>query len=287
VLGLVRLTWVGRDLGETIEQARRGLQVAREVPEAAVAALASLGLLLYFSGEVDEASAVTHEALDRPEAMARPHGFVAALATLSMLETDAGRPEAAEERAREAVEAATQVGVDQSASGGAARVALASALAAQGRLSEAEREAVRGAALRRQSEPEAAHLHALLVLARIRAERGRLSQAAADLAEARRGIEAFADAGRLQELAAAVESVLAEHAAVSTLAEPLGESELNVLTLLATDLSRREIGARLYLSVNTVKTHTQSLYRKLGVTSRDQAVERATALGLLDSDSPG
>ena len=47
------------------------------------------------------------------------------------------------------------------------------------------------------------------------------------------------------------------------------EAELNVLRLLSTDLSQREIGARLYLSVNTVKTHTRTLYRKLGVTSRE------------------
>ena len=59
-----------------------------------------------------------------------------------------------------------------------------------------------------------------------------------------------------------------------------------MLRLLASDLSQREIGAELFLSLNTVKTHTRSLYRKLGVTSREEAVERADALGLLD-DSPG
>ena len=60
-----------------------------------------------------------------------------------------------------------------------------------------------------------------------------------------------------------------------------------MLRLLATDLSQREIGAELFLSLNTVKTHTRSLYRKLGVASREEAVARATALGLLDGDSPG
>jgi ATP/maltotriose-dependent transcriptional regulator MalT len=65
-------------------------------------------------------------------------------------------------------------------------------------------------------------------------------------------------------------------------------AELIVLPLLATELSLREISARLYLSPNTVKTHTRTLYRKLGVTSREEAVSRATAFGLLDSiDSPG
>ena len=65
-------------------------------------------------------------------------------------------------------------------------------------------------------------------------------------------------------------------------------AELAVLRGLASGLSRREIGAQLYISLNTVKTHTRELYRKLGATSRAEAVARAEALGLLDrTESPG
>ena len=65
-------------------------------------------------------------------------------------------------------------------------------------------------------------------------------------------------------------------------------AELAVLRCLAAGLSRREIGARLYISLNTVKTHIRELYRKLGATSRADAVARAEALGLLDpTQSPG
>jgi LuxR family maltose regulon positive regulatory protein len=53
-----------------------------------------------------------------------------------------------------------------------------------------------------------------------------------------------------------------------------------VLGLLATKLSRREIGQRLYVSLNTVKTHQRAVYRKLGVESRSAAVSRARELGL-------
>jgi LuxR family maltose regulon positive regulatory protein len=67
-------------------------------------------------------------------------------------------------------------------------------------------------------------------------------------------------------------------------AEPLSPAERAVLRLLATDLSQRGVGRQLFLSVNTVKTHTRSIYRKLGVTSRGDAVARATALGLLTGD---
>ena len=65
-------------------------------------------------------------------------------------------------------------------------------------------------------------------------------------------------------------------------------AELAVLRCLATGLSRREIGAKLYISLNTVKTHTRELYRKLGATSRADAVAHAEALGLLElTESPG
>jgi LuxR family maltose regulon positive regulatory protein len=58
-------------------------------------------------------------------------------------------------------------------------------------------------------------------------------------------------------------------------------AELAVLRGLAAGMSRREIGDDLYISLNTVKTHTRELYRKLGARSRAEAVERAEALELL------
>ena len=58
-------------------------------------------------------------------------------------------------------------------------------------------------------------------------------------------------------------------------------AELTVLRLMTEDLSIREMGARLYVSENTVRTHRSAVYRKLGVHSRVDAVARATALGIL------
>jgi Bacterial regulatory proteins, luxR family len=54
-----------------------------------------------------------------------------------------------------------------------------------------------------------------------------------------------------------------------------------VLPLLATHLSFREMGQRLYVSQHTVKTQALSIYRKLGVSSRSQAVQRVQEIGLL------
>jgi LuxR family maltose regulon positive regulatory protein len=65
------------------------------------------------------------------------------------------------------------------------------------------------------------------------------------------------------------------------IAEPLTERELDVLRLLAAGQSNPEIARALYIEANTVKTHVKSLYGKLGVHSRVQAVRRARELALL------
>jgi len=60
----------------------------------------------------------------------------------------------------------------------------------------------------------------------------------------------------------------------------LTEREVVVLRMLGGTLTLREIGHELYLSANTVKTHTQAIYRKLGVSSRHEAVARGRRLGI-------
>lgn len=68
--------------------------------------------------------------------------------------------------------------------------------------------------------------------------------------------------------------------AVQSLIEPLSERELDVLRLLMTDLSGPEIARQLTASLSTVRTHTQSIYSKLGVNNRRAAVRRAEDLDL-------
>jgi LuxR family maltose regulon positive regulatory protein len=69
----------------------------------------------------------------------------------------------------------------------------------------------------------------------------------------------------------------------------LTKREAEILRLLPTRLSQREIGRRLFVSYNTVHSHIRSIYRKLGVSSRIDAVERARERGLLwdARQSPG
>lgn len=80
-----------------------------------------------------------------------------------------------------------------------------------------------------------------------------------------------------------------DHVEAFTVTELLGPSslttaELRVLALMPTHLSFREMGRRLHVSANTIKTHAHAVYRKLDVCSRSEAVVRARSTGLLDGD---
>jgi ATP/maltotriose-dependent transcriptional regulator MalT len=63
--------------------------------------------------------------------------------------------------------------------------------------------------------------------------------------------------------------------------EPLSEAELRVLRLFAADRSVSEVAQELHLAPTTVKTHRRTIYRKLGVSNRREAIARAVALSLV------
>lgn len=89
--------------------------------------------------------------------------------------------------------------------------------------------------------------------------------------------------GALIEQVDEFRSVMASPAESPTGGSPLTPAELRLLPYLQTHLTLPEIGARLFISRNTVATEVGSIYRKLGVSSRTEAVARATAIGLLGS----
>ena len=125
----------------------------------------------------------------------------------------------------------------------------------------------------------------LLWLGRCRAALG--DRAGAE--EAGRAADALLGGARvpaLTELAAALVAELptADHAPATPDADDdhqLTPAELRVLERLPSDLSYREIASRLHLSLNTVRTHSRRIRRKLGAATRDQAVAAARRQGLL------
>jgi LuxR family maltose regulon positive regulatory protein len=78
------------------------------------------------------------------------------------------------------------------------------------------------------------------------------------------------------------EHVAATEGSAGAWAMSLTAAELRLLPYLGTHLSFPEIATRLFLSRNTIKTEAVSIYRKLGASSRSQAIDRAVEVGLLD-----
>jgi LuxR family transcriptional regulator, maltose regulon positive regulatory protein len=162
-----------------------------------------------------------------------------------------------------------------------AGIELAAGLAAQhdGDLARAETAVARSLVLYRRGQAPVETANALLHLARAHFEQGLEVVARDEVEEARMLVRACPDPGpRILRLIAQTQArlrVAVGAAPPSTGSEVLSERELGVLRLLATNLTQREVGRELYLSLNTVKSHTRSVFRKLGVTDRAQAVARA------------
>jgi len=281
---LARAIWIDGDVGLAVTNGKTGVEVA-DGGESELPALACLAHSLLLSGDLAGARVHAERAIRHPHIDHRSQGVVLAFSTMALVEAEEGNLERAAALTDEALARAQATGVEESWMGGIAHVANASVLAGRGQLGEAEREAVRGELLRRAPEPSVENTQARLLLADIRRRRGRLALATADLEEARRSIAGFRDPGRLPAVADLLASTLAQaQRDGAPLSEAPTDAELAVLQLLPAELSQREIGAELYLSMNTVKTHVRELYRKLGVRSRPEAVARATALGLLEPD---
>jgi LuxR family transcriptional regulator, maltose regulon positive regulatory protein len=276
----------GGDVGAAVEHARRAVAAARDGADVLMPGmLASLSQALFFAGDLDESRRIAVEAVERPDGPGAPDGYAGALGLLALIDAEQGRVESAEAWARQAVGFARQNFQADSWVASLAHLGLALACAATGRLDEAEREALRGERLRRSPQPTVGYAHALLVLAQVRVARSRLARAAGDLERAQRAVAEFPDPGRLPAIAAAIERDISRARSSAGRLQPVegpSPAELAVLRGLAAGLSRREIGAELYISLNTVKTHTRELYRKLGATSQAEAVARAEALGLLE-----
>jgi len=111
---------------------------------------------------------------------------------------------------------------------------------------------------------------------------GRMSPAAARAAGASGFISKDLDAAEVIGAVRAVGRGATVFAPTEAQPAPLlSEREREVLELISAGSTNREIAEQLYLSPHTVKEHTSSLYRKLGVRNRAEAVQKAQRIGLL------
>jgi LuxR family maltose regulon positive regulatory protein len=273
------------DVRASAGYARTAIEAVRRSGEPLmVPVLGSLGRALFFAGDLEGAREAAFDAVTRPEAEERPLGYIASLGLLAAIDAEEGRPEHASAWARQAIDYARKNGLTDLWYMAFAHVGLSTALLDTGKVDAAEREATRAETLWRGPQASIGHAYALLRLADVRIARSRLRQAEDALSAAKREIAEFTDPGRLPDLAEAVEDRLHKAPKAMTGAVVLpSRGELAVLRLLPSDLSQREIASRLYISLNTLRTHMRALYRKLDVHSREAAVARADALGLLEA----
>ena len=248
------------------------------------AARGALSMALYWTGESEAATVHAQEARLNPEALA-PFRLVPT-AVLTWLAVDSGRLEQADELAREAWELGTNpsLGLGGTARSSFAYLAVGAIHAAQGRLREARGELERALEIRRKSPGISPwpRLEALLRLAPVLAGLGDRAGATALVGEARQVLYSLPDGADAQRARLArLERRLAARSRSDVPGESLTERERDVLRMLQGTLSLRDIGRELYLSPNTIKTHARTLYRKLDVSDRQDAVARGRELGLI------
>ena len=282
-VSLTRALWSSASVPEILEAAETATALAPDPrsPWGGLAALA-LGYGRYLAGDHEGALAPLQDAAQ--SASIPPLFRTVALARLSLALGELDRTGHAAELAASAGRLVEQHGLTGTPLVTPAYTAMGASLAHAGRGEEARTLLRRTLTMRRSCVglPSWPTVDLLLVLARTTLDLGDRAEAAGLLREAHGVLAAGADQEtRFHRSLACLEDGLASSHLPGVVPEPLTAREAAVLRMLRSDLSLREIGRQLYVSPNTVKTHTRAIYRKLGASSRQEALRRAREAGLL------
>jgi LuxR family maltose regulon positive regulatory protein len=284
-VAILRASFGYEGIQSTLEAARLAvkLEPLDSSPWAAMARFA-LGTSQYLAGNLGLARRPLEEALELSTAAEQPLLTIVIQTWLSTVAVEEGHQEEAEARARTACDLVERFRLAGSPQASQAPIALGRALAERGDLEQARKELENGLSVRRKLPGLSPWptLIGLLALAPVLAVQGDRAGARATLAEARSILDAFPDAGIFPELLEHRErGIRARKPREAQLDQELTERELDVLRLLAGELPIRQIARSLYVAPSTVRTQVKSIYRKLGVSSRGEAVKEARARGLI------
>jgi LuxR family transcriptional regulator, maltose regulon positive regulatory protein len=262
------------DVGRGLALARRAWRSERGGPRRAAAAWA-VGWSAWWSGDDESAQVALAEATAGPPVVA-----IAAQSVLARIALARGDLDAARELADRATAAVVAGQLAELPALGMVATAAGAVAAERGEGESALELLERGVRLRRSWGHPLETIDALVVAAPVAAALHGRRAAAGLLAEARLLVDACPDAGVLQaRLADASRAALPRPGAYRT-GDELTARERTVLRLLARGRSKREIADELVVSFNTVHSHTKAIYRKLGASSREEAIERMRELGL-------
>jgi LuxR family maltose regulon positive regulatory protein len=243
-----------------------------------------LGVGLQLSGHREQARAEL-EAGVRHGALAAPALQALCLAQLALLAVDQDDWHAAVAHAERALAHVRRSGLRDYPTMALVHAVSADVRARRGQIEAAAEDAARASQLMERLRDFAPWYEAetRIALARTALRLTDVAGARSLLAQARRFLARTPDAivlGRWADAASAAADAFVSTGGVGAAA--LTTAELRVLQSLPTHLSLREIAAAMRVSENTVKTQAHAIYRKLDASSRSEAVDRASALGLLD-----
>jgi LuxR family transcriptional regulator, maltose regulon positive regulatory protein len=250
-------------------------------------ASATLGASLYWQGKDSEARTILQQVAGPIPPPANNLASLWAQGCLAAIAAGSDDSEVAEYHVQKALDLAARHGLGEYWVAATALLTSAELLERRGRRADAEAAARSGLRLAERGQARLETARAQFCLARLEARAGSDDEARARVGAARRIIAACADPGAvLTELLAGAPGGIGRNGSPSgprpqEHTEPLSEREDEILRWLHSQLSLREIASELYVSYDTVKTHTRHIYRKLGVSTRQQAVARAR------SDSAG
>jgi LuxR family maltose regulon positive regulatory protein len=237
-------------------------------------------------GATDHATDDLTAAAEQALAAEATEDVYVAHAQLALLAAKHGAWSEAGERARAAQALVDEAGLGDYASSALAHVATARVALHDGRREEARAALTRAHRLRPLLDHGVPWLTVQVGLELTRAHLALADPAAARtvLTEAERVLELRPHMGALVDDAGELhDRVRATAGSGGVWAMSLTGAELRLLPYLATHLAFPEIASRLFISRNTVKTEAVAIYRKFGVSSRSEAIERAVEVGLLDS----
>jgi LuxR family maltose regulon positive regulatory protein len=261
---------------DMLAAARRAAELETNGNMWSTVANTALGHASYVVGDLDTALSVLPAAAYSEATPAQVR--ILALGILALAEAELGHHDRSRRAAHEAIEVVEARSLHALPSVALAFTVLGQSQAASGDLSDAMATLEHGLNLRRRVPGLSPWptIHHLLVM-------GRVAIIAGDLRLARRLLEEVTPLMRQypQGMAAmlarldAVQKPLRESQSSGPHTEALTAREIEVLRRLTSALSLAQIASELYLSPNTVKTHTMALYRKLGARSRSEAVKIA------------
>ena len=275
------------DLGTSVSLARRALAAPEAAdPVWALAPQMVLAPALWWTGAIPEARDV-QQAIDRTAiAAAIPAARAYSLGNQAGIALDLQDEAAATSLAGQAVDIVRESDLAEHPWTAMAWIVHGLVTARSGNLRAGAAEVEHGLALGERIRAWQAIAYASLTLAEVRHRQRESAAARRLLTRARETFLAIPDPGdgfaRLDraEKALKLRAARTSDSAVAPFWE-LSQREVEVLRLLPSQLSQREIAAELYISFNTIRTHTRVIFSKLGVTSRAEAVARARELGLV------